>query len=190
LSSSGGSAETSATYFVVFLLIVVVLRIRRIINGTRISKVRSILFSMYYVAFASLFMAGSFFSGVPVYYAAVYLAVGAAGLYGAHRGVNRRLVFWKGGDGSIYAKGGIVVYLIYVGALVVRLSIDLIYVPSALTFALSSSPLSSTAIVAEIVTDALLAFGSGLLTGRNIRLYQRYVAIENGKETVPNSPPA
>jgi hypothetical protein len=188
MSSSGGSAENSAIYVVVILMIFVVLRIRRIISGTRISKARSIAYSIYYVAFASLFMAGSFVSGVPEYYVALYAAIGAVGLYGAHRAVNSRLVFWKGPDGSIYAKGGIVIYLIYVGALIARLGIDVIYVPSALTFTLSSASLSSTAIFAEVATDALLAFGAGLLTGRNIRLYQRYLAIESGRETVSDSP--
>jgi hypothetical protein len=188
MASSGGSTETSGLYVVVILLAFIVLRIRRIVNGTRISKARSIAFSIYYIAFASLLIAGSFFDGVSGYYGVIYLAIGVAGFYGAHRAINRRLVFWRGADGSVYAKGGIVIYLIYVVALIARLAIDLVYVPSALTFTFSSVPLGGTAVAAEIATDALLALGSGLLTGRNVRLYQRYVAIEQGKETIADSP--
>jgi len=190
MTSSGGNAASSATYFVFFLLLIVVLRIRRVISGTRISKARSIAYSIYYAAFASVFMAGSFLSGVPAYYGVADLAVGAVGLYGAHRLVNSRLIFWRASDGSVYSKGGLPIYLIYVAALVIRLSIDLVFVPSALDFTVSNSTLSSTALIAETATDALLAFGAGLLIGRNIRLYQRYLAIESGKEAIPDSPPS
>jgi hypothetical protein len=187
MSSSGG-AETSVSYIYAIIFIFIALRIRRIIYGQKISKVRSLIFSVWYVVFAGLLIAGSFYDGVSIYYAAVDAVIYIAALFAAHRFINRRLVFWRGADGSIYAKGGIIIYLIYVIGLVIRLAIDFIYVPSALSFSFTSVSLGSTAIAAEIATDALLAFGSGLLTGRNIRLYQRYVAIEQGKETIPDSP--
>jgi len=189
MSSSGG-AETSVSYLYAFIFILIAIRIRRIIFGQRISKVRSILYSVWYVAFAGLLTAGSFFDGVSAYYGAVDAAIFVVSLFAAHRFINRRLVFWRGVDGSIWAKGGIIIYLIYVVGLVVRLAIDFIYVPSALSFSFTSVSLGSTAITAEIATDALLAFGSGLLTGRNIRLYRRYVAIEQGRETIPDAPPS
>lgn len=189
MSSTG--SENSALAFVAILLLIVVLRIRRIINGTRISKARSIVFSLYYVGFAALLTATSFLNGVSEDYVVLYVAVGAAGFFAAYQAVNRRLTFWRGPDNSIYAKGGIIIYLIYVVALIARVAIDVIYVPSALTFTfVSSSSVSSTTVLAEIVTDVLVAFGAGLLTARNVRLYQRYVGIEQGKETIPESMPA
>lgn len=188
MSSTGSPYSAGATFLVILLLFVIV-RIRRIVTGTRISKARSIAYSVYYLGFASFLILGSFLGGVPLYFVAVYAAIGAAGLYGAHRAVNRRLVFWRGADGSVYAKGGIIIYMIYVIALIVRIAIYFIYLPSALTFTLPFPTLSGTALVAAIATDALLAFGSGLLSGRNIRLYQRYVAIERGEDMIPDSPP-
>lgn len=190
MSSTGGSSETSGLYFVAILLLIVIIRIRRVATGTKISKLRSAIYSVYYLGFAGLLIAGSFLTGVSPYYSVVYAAIGAAGLYGAHRVIDKRLVFWRGPDGSIYAKGGLGIYLVYVVALVVRVAIDLVYVPSALDFSFTATTLTGPAITAEIATDALLAFGSGLLTGRNIRLFRRYVNIERGKETIPDSPPS
>jgi len=185
---SSGGAETSVGYFYAIIFIFIVLRIRRVIYGTRVSKARSTAYSIWYVGFAGLLIAGSFLGGVAIYYAAIDAAIYILALFGAYKVINSRLIFWKGADGSIYAKGGIIIYLIYIAGLMIRLAIDFIYVPSALSFTFSSVSLSSTAIAAEIATDALLAFGSGLLTGRNVRLYRRYVAIEQGKEKVSDSP--
>jgi hypothetical protein len=187
--SSSGGAETSVGYVYAIIFIFIAIRIRRIVYGTRISKVRSVAYSIWYVLFAGLLIAGSFFDGVSILYSAIDAAIFIAAVFAAHKAIDSRLVFWRGVDGSIYARGGIIIYLVYVVGLVVRLVIDFVYVPSALSFDFTSVSLSSTAIAAEIATDALLAFGSGLLTGRNIRLYQRYVAIERGKETLPDSSP-
>jgi len=189
LSSSGG-AETSVGYIYAIIFLFVAIRIRRVVYGTRISKLRSIAYSIWYVLFAGLLIAGSFLSGVSIFYAGVDAVIYVVAVFAAHRAINSRLVFWRGVDGSIYAKGGMIIYLIYVLGLVVRLAIDFAYVPSALSFSFTSVSLTSTAIAAEIATDGLLAFGSGLLTGRNVRLYQRYFAIELGRETLPDSSPA
>ncbi len=186
--SSSGSAETSASYVYLFIFLIIAIRIRRVISGAKVSKMRAILYSVWYVAFAGLLIAGSFLTGVSISYAALDGVIYAVAIFGAYRAVNRRLVFWKGGDGSIYAKGGIIIYAIYVAALLVRLTIDFVYVPSALSFSFSSLSLGSTAINAEILTDVLLAFGSGLLTGRNARLYTRYKAIEQGREKLADLP--
>jgi len=186
--SSSGGAETSIgdIYAIIFLFILI--RIRRVVYGTRISKLRSIAYSIWYVVFAGLLIAGSFLTGVSFLYAGVDAAIYIGALFAAHRAINSRLVFWRGVDGSIYAKGGTIIYLIYVLGLVARLAIDFVYVPSALTFNLTSLSLGPTAVAAEIATDALLAFGSGLLTGRNVRLYQRYVGIERGEEVLAEPP--
>ena len=50
----------------------------------------------------------------------------------SHNLADRRIVFWRGSDGSIWYKGGIIIYLIYVIGLVARLSVDFIVIgPSA-----------------------------------------------------------
>ena len=187
VSGSGGSGVSFGdVYAIIFILIAI--RIRRIIYGTRISKLRSLVYSVWYVVFAGLLISSSFLTGVSVYYAGIDAAIYVAALFAAHRAIDSRLVFWRGADGSIWAKGGTIIYMIYVLGLVVRLAIDFIYVPSTLSFSFTSLSLGPTAIAAEIATDALLAFGSGLLTGRNVRLYQRYVGIEKGREVLADPP--
>lgn len=189
MAGTSGSS-TPALYFIAILLLIVVIRVRRIITGTRISKARSIAFSAYYVAFAGFLIATSFLYGVPAYLAVLYLAIGAAGLVGANRAVKGSLYFWRAADGSIWAKGGIIIYIIYIAALIARVAIDLVYLPSALSFttSVSAQAASPTVVEAQIITDCLLAFGSGLLTGRNLRLYTRYTAIERGALTVTETP--
>jgi len=80
-----------------------------------------------------------------------------------------------------------VIYIIYVVALIARLLVDLVVIgPSAFEFNPTVTSLSQSALIGEIVTDLLLAFGIGLLIGRNVRVYQRYKMILSGKETVPD----
>jgi hypothetical protein len=79
--------------------------------------------------------------------------------------------------------------LIYVVALIARISVDIFVIgPTALEFTIPTVPLTETAIIGETVTDLLLAFGIGLLIGRNIRVYQRYKMIISGKEPVAELP--
>jgi len=190
-SSSGG--DTSVYIFLGVLLFIVVRRLRLVISGTKVSKLRTLIFSGYFVALASFFTLTSFFyGGVSPLYAVLYIAVGAAGAYGSYLFSDRRIGFWKGADGSIYYKGAVIIYVIYLVGLVARITIDLVFIgPQAFTFstAPSATPLSSSAIYAGILTDALLALGAGLLVGRNARVMKRYSSIAQGKETVADTPP-
>src|ERR1700686_1023928 len=147
MSTSSGTGEPSSVlYFLIFLVIIVALRIRRIIYGTRISKSRSVAFSVYYVAFSGLLIGSSFLNGVAIYFSVFYLAVGAAAAYGAYRVVNDRLVFWKLAGGAISGRGGIIIYIVYLTGLIARITIDVIFVPSALSFTTVSQPLGGTAV--------------------------------------------
>jgi hypothetical protein len=113
------------------------------------------------------------------------------GVFVSYRLTDKHVYFWKSSssssstanNSSIFYKGGIIVYLIYVIALIARLSIELIFIgPSAFTFSVAT--LSETAILSTAITDILLSFGIGLLVGRNVRVYQRYKLIIQGKEKV------
>ena len=133
-------------------------------------------------------MIPSYFEGVPVYYA----AVDAAGLIIAavisHNIADKRITFWRGTDGFIWYKGGIIIYLIYVAGLIARLSVDFLVIgPSAFSFNFGGT-LTQSALLGTTVTDLLLMTGVGLLIGRNIRVYQRYKKIEAGQEAVPPAP--
>jgi hypothetical protein len=194
VSSGNSNVDYASVYiFLGVLLLVVVRRLSLVLKGTKVSKVRTVVFSAYYVILAFFFTLTSFFyGGATAQDAALYLAVGAAGAYGSYLFSDRRIGFWKGADGSIYYKGAVIIYMIYLVGLVARIAIDLAYIgPQAFTFSTlpGATPLSTSAADAGILTDSLLTLGAGLLVGRNARVMKRYSSIVQGKETVPDTPP-
>jgi len=194
LSSATSGTDYSSVYVFLGVLVLLVLRrLSRVVRGSKVSKTRTIVYSAYYLGFASLLIAVSVLSGgVSAIDLVLYLLVGVAGIFGSYHFSNSRIGFWKGGDGAIYFRGAIAVYLLYVAALIARIAIDLAFIgPQAFTFTVSGTPatLSQTAIDAGIVTDVLLALGAGLLTGRNLRVMRRYNLILQGKESVSDTPP-
>ena len=192
-SSTGSGANDASVYiFLGVLILLVIRRFSRVIRGSKVSRGRTIAFSIYYLGFAGLLIAVSVLSGgVSAVYLVLYALVGALGAYGSYVFSHARIGFWKTADGSIYYKGAIVVYLIYLVGLIARIAIDLVFVgPQAFSFSGgASSTVSSTAIYAGIATDLLLSLGAGLLVGRNLRVMKRYDAIVAGKETVADTPP-
>jgi hypothetical protein len=107
---------------------------------------------------------------------------------GSYRYTDSRIAFWKGPDGTLYFRGGVVIYLIYLVALVIRVGIDLVAVgPSAFSLA-PAVVLTGTTLYATMATDLLLTAGIGLLIGRSVRVAGRYRRIVRGEETVPDSP--
>jgi hypothetical protein len=193
-SSAGAGANDSSVYiFLGVLILLVIRRFSRVIRGSKVSKGRTIVFSIYYIGFAGLLIAVSVVSGgVSAVDLVAYALVGAIGAYGSYVFSDRRIGFWKGADGSIFYKGAIIVYLIYIVGLIARIAIDLAFIgPQAFTFSFggASPALSSTAIDAGIATDVLLCLGVGLLVGRNLRVMKRYNAIVAGKESVAETPP-
>ncbi len=191
-SGNPGAGETSLYLFLAILVFVVVRRMRQVFVGSKVSRARALIFSAYYIVFAAALTLTSFVNGgISPYFAVVYLAVGVAAAYGSYLFSDSRIGFWKGVDGSIYSKGAVIIYLIYVAGLVARILIDLVYIgPSAFSFTTSAgSTLSTSAINAEIIADVLLVIGAGLLVGRNGRVLKRYSRIMQGKEEVSQTPP-
>jgi len=194
MSSGGSGANDSSVYiFLGVLILLVIRRFSRVIRGTKVSKSRTIVFSIYYLGFAGLLIAVSVVAGgVSAVDLVLYALVGGVGAYGSYVFSDARIGFWKGADGSIYYKGAIIVYLVYIVGLIARIAIDLAFIgPQAFTFSLGGAlpTLSSTAIDAGIATDVLLSLGVGLLVGRNLRVMKRYNAIMAGKEEVTEAPP-
>jgi hypothetical protein len=194
VSSASSNADYTSIYiFLGVLLLIVVRRLGLVVRGSKVSKLRTVTFSAYYVILAFFFSLTSFFyGGATAEDAILYVAIGAAGAYGSYLFSDRRIGFWKGVDGSIYYKGAVIIYVVYLVGLVARIAINLAFIgPQAFTFSTSASatPLSGTAIDAGIATDSLLTLGAGLLVGRNARVLKRYTAIMAGKETVPDTPP-
>jgi NADH:ubiquinone oxidoreductase subunit 6 (subunit J) len=192
-SSSQGTDYSSVYVFLGVLILLVIRRLSRVIHGSRVSTARTVLYSAYYLGFAGILIAVSVFSGgVSAVDVALYLLVGAVGLYGSYSFSSSRIGFWKGGDGAIYYRGALAVYLVYVAALISRIAIDLAFIgPQAFAFTTGtpSVALSPTAVGAGVVADVLLALGAGLLTGRNLRVMKRYGLIVQGKEQVGDAPP-
>lgn len=189
MSSATASSSNSVLYFLAILVIIIVFRMRRIIQGTRVSLARTIGYSAYYVVFAGAVLASSFFVGIPVEYFFVYPILFLASLYFSFNFAQKRLVFWKLPDGSVYSKGGLAVYVIYIVGLVARIAIGYIYIgPNFFSFTPtpSQSPLGETGVAATVITDLLLVFGAGLLFGRNMRILKKYSAFKSGKETIPD----
>jgi hypothetical protein len=193
-SSAGSGANDSTVYiFLGILILLVIRRFSRVIRGSKVSLSRTIIFSVYYLGFAGLLIAVSvLYGGVSATDLVLYALVGAVAAYASYIFSDKRIGFWKGADGSIYYKGAIVVYLIYIVGLITRIAVDLVFIgPQAFSFSVggTTTTLSSTAIDAGIFTDLLLCLGVGLLVGRNLRVMKRYNAIMAGKEQVTDTPP-
>ena len=182
-----GSSET-ILIFIALILILAVRRVYRIYRGTHFSLGRTVLFAAVYVLLGAGFSGASFYEGVPVYISPLYALIAAASAVASYRLADRRITFWRGADGSLFFKGGVGIYLVYLVGLIARLSIDYAVIgPSAFSFA-PGFTLTGTALQGTIATDLLLMFGVGLLIGRNIRTIMRYRRIERGGILCPTIP--
>ena len=189
MSSSGAGSASPALITLAIIILVVISRVFRNLRGVRVSEGRTIFYIIFYFAFGTLFIVLSFFEGVSYYYSIPDVGAAIVAALWAHHFSDKRIKFWRLQDGSVWYKGGIVIYLIYVVALVARIAVDILVIgPSAFQFTTAATVLSQSALIGQIVTDLLLAFGIGLLIGRNARVYQRYKLIIAGRESVPQTP--
>ena len=166
-------------------------------QGTKVSVKKSIIFSAYYLAIASFLVYNSFLiDSVPFVYVIPYCAVVIISGYGSYRYSKRILSFWTvthddGSASTIYSKGGLTIYLLYVAALIARSIISFIFIGSEKFYfnnheamlenssaVLIMQPLfhtdPATTILAFTITDFLLTVSAGLLIGRNARVLKYY----------------
>jgi hypothetical protein len=181
-------------------IIIIIFRIGKVMQGTKVSVKKTIIFSAYYLAIASFLVYNSFLIGsVPFAYAVPYSAIAVASGYGSYKYSKRILSFWKlstkgdeNSSSTIYSKGGLAIYLLYIVALIVRSAINFIFIGSEKFYfnnqeailengssaILIMPPLvhtdSATTILAFTATDFLLMVGAGLLIGRNARVLKYY----------------
>jgi len=179
-------------YVVILVLLLALVRIgwRTFANyrGTLFSLTKTVVYAGIYVALGVGFSVLSFFEGVSYLMAVPETVIVAAAAYESYRYSNGRISFWKNDAGSLFFKGGIGVYLIYLAGFMIRLAIDVAFVgPSMFDFA-SIIQLSGTALYASMASDLLLTLGVGLLIGRNIRVTRRYLMIQRGIEVAPSLP--
>jgi hypothetical protein len=189
MAAPPASAGSSEEILLIFALIIfsVARRTYYTHRGTRFSSARTTIFAVFYVLLGVGFSALSFYEGVPIYLAAVYAVLLIASAVWSYGYADKRITFWTGGDGALWFKGGVVIYIIYVIGLIARLAIDYIVIGPDI-FSISTIALTGTALYATIATDLLLVFGVGLLLGRNLKVLKRYQMIKEGKEIVPDSP--
>jgi hypothetical protein len=188
--SSGSSADISTIYIAGFIAsfvitsIIIVSRIRRVLQGTKISIRRSILFSAYYVAIACYLIYNSLSLDMPIIYVIPYAITGALSTYFSYMHSKKKLLFWMQ-ESSPYVKGGLFLYILYVVALSVRIAINFLFIGyQEVTFDRQGDIITINRPIVSItpelrlssliVTDSLLVVGVGLLIGRNLRVMEYY----------------
>ena len=179
-------------YVVIAIFVLAVLRIswRTFANykGTIFSMTKTYVYAGIYVTLGVAFSAMSFAEGVSYLMAVPEIAILAAAAYASYRYSDGRISFWKTDEGSLFFRGGIGIYLIYLAGFLTRLAIDVAFVcPSMFSFT-SLVQLSGAALYASMASDLLLTLGVGLLIGRNVRVTKRYHLIERGIELTPSLP--
>jgi hypothetical protein len=190
----------SLIFTFVIITIISVLRIRRSIQGTKVNVKKTIVFSAYFVAITSFLVYNSFLIGsVAVLYVIPYSAVVIVTIYYSYIHSKRSLSFLKlpetRGGSSIYVKGGLSIYFLYVAALTIRVVINFLFVGSERFYfnkeqtilgnenATSIMPFlhTSPAMVTLVstVTDFLLIIAMGLIIGRSARVLRYYYEQKN-----------
>jgi hypothetical protein len=95
----------------------------------------------------------------------------------------KNLLFWRDNDNNLYVKGGLLIYLIYITALVVRIIINLVFIgyqevnfTESGNIVIINHPLVhigfKTRIISLIFTDLLITIGTGMLIGRFVRVME------------------
>jgi hypothetical protein len=188
--SSGSSADISTIYIAAFIAsfvitsIIIVSRIRRVLQGTKISIRRSILFSAYYVAITCYLIYNSLSLDMPIIYVIPYAITGVLSTYFSYMHSKKKLLFWMQ-ESSPYVKGGLFLYILYVVALSVRIAINFLFIGyQEVTFDRQGDIITINRPIVSItpelrlssliVTDSLLVVGVGLLIGRNLRVMEYY----------------
>ena len=184
-------------FTLVIMAFITILRIRKIIQGTKVNIKKTIIFSVCFVAVASFLVYNSFLiGGVPLTYVIAYFAVAVAAVYYSYWYSKRALSFYESPTGFdvsnstiTYAKGGLSIYILYIAALSIRIVINFLFIGSekfyfnnqlvanetaaAITTSLITPLLrtnSTTILLAFVATEILLIIGAGLVVGRNARI--------------------
>ena len=191
MASSSSSGYISSIYIVAFVIsfaitsIIIVIRIRKVLQGTKISIRKSVLFSAYFVIISFFLIYNSFSLDMPVTYAILYAIAGALSTYISYVRSKKSLSFWKQ-DSSHYVKGGLILYFLYVVALSIRIAINFLFIGYqevafnqqgdiiTINRPIVSITTPELRLSLLIVSDSLLVIGVGLLIGRNLRVMEYY----------------
>jgi len=182
-------------FTLVFTTIIIIFRLKKAIQGTKVSVKKTIIFSAYFVAISSFLVYNSFLvGGVPVVYAAPYFAVVVVAAYCSYIYSKRTLSFSKlpsyDGNSVIYVKGGLSIFLLYIAALTIRIAINFLFIGSEKLYFNDQQTILGNGTVTDImpmvhidaaatvlaltITDLLLIVGAGLVVGRNASVLKYY----------------
>ena len=190
--SSGFPSGFDLYYVVIAIFVLAVLRIswRTFANykGTIFSMTKTFVYAGIYVTLGVAFSALSFVEGVSYLMAVPEIAIVAAAAYASYRYSDGRISFWKTDKGSLFFRGGIGIYLVYLAGFLTRLAMDVAFVGPSMFDLTSIIQLSGAALYASMASDLLLTLGVGLLIGRNFRVTRRYHLIQRGVELAPSLP--
>lgn len=169
--------------------IIIAIQLRKNLKGTKINIKKSTIFLIYYILIVSYLIYNSFSTGVPLTYLLPYVMIIILSGYYSYWYSKRNLLFWRDENNNLYAKGGLLIYLIYITALVVRIVINLVFIgyqevsfTEYRNIVIINHPLVhmgfKTRIISLIVTDLLITIGTGMLIGRYARVME-YLHVKN-----------
>jgi hypothetical protein len=167
--------------------IIIAIQLRKNLKGTKINIKKSTIFLIYYILIVSYLIYNSFSTGVPLTYLLPYVMIIILSGYYSYWYSKRNLLFWRDNDNNLYAKGGLLIYLIYITALVVRIAINLVFIgyqevnfTESGNIVIINHPLVhmgfKTRIISLIVTDLLITIGTGMLIGRYARVMEHFTS--------------
>jgi hypothetical protein len=181
----------------IIIALIIILRVRKVVQGTKVDIKKTIIFSVYFIAIASFLVYNSFLVGdVPFVYIVPYFAIAVTAAYCSYIYSKSALSFWelpatsnnRSSSTVTYAKGGLSIYIVYVVALTIRIAINFLFIGSNKLYFNNNQLLangtastifvmppllgtnSTTMLFAFIATDILLIIGAGLVVGRNARI--------------------
>ena len=189
----------------IIMALIIILRIRKVVLGTKVNTKKTIIFSVYFIAIASFLVYNSFLiGGIPFVYIVLYFAIAVAAVDCSYIYSKRALSFWElptsnSNSTVTYTKGGLSIYIVYIVALSIRIMINFLFIGSdklyfnnnqALANDTTSAVLimppllganSTTTLFAFIATDILLIIGAGLVVGRNVRIIKHQYEYKKDK---------
>jgi hypothetical protein len=195
-------------FMFIIMALFIILRIRKVIQGTKVDTKKTIIFSMYFIAIASFLVYNSFLIGdIPFVYIVPYFAIAVTAAYCSYVYSKSTLSFWESPTSNnnrsnstvTYTRGGLSIYIVYIVALSIRIVINFLFIGSDKLYFNNNQLLandttsavfimppllgtnSTTTLFAFIATDILLIIGAGLVVGRNARIMKHKYEKRRGK---------
>jgi hypothetical protein len=181
------SSDSSLTLVIVGVIIfIMIIRMRKVINGTKASTLSATLYSSWYVVFGVALVLGSYYAGVPPAVFIIYTAVAELSMLFAYRHSNRSLVFWRTAREEIYFKGGLVIMVICIVAFTIGVAFAYFFLGIQYLFYYGGPggtvELSAPTLLAIVASDLLVMVGRGLRLGRNVQTLRIFRLIKAGHE--------